>query len=350
MIDGVVVSCSVRPHSHTSWLICFSDSNYLTRRIRRQIHGPDLASVQEKQITIPLAIPWDLENFLTSELPNQYSDLPKHFTAFKSLIPVHDAAAHDPATATLPSLRDTVAESGNLRYWVITNESMWAGQHRALDEISEVIWSFFHWFSENALIDIATGNGTITHSFCWELARSFRRRIVLPEVPVDDVHPAHTPSRRVGLPTLRESLLFRPWVYYTPKRPDREYIEINANENRAHLLFDEDRARYPFPDHLFWKVGDEGEWDGEGVPIWRVVGKSAKAGEGVRKRTLTEDEMKLTPRELVLIQDARIFNCSIGIDDELITDEEDGEGESSMDEDEDEDGDGDEEDSSMGED
>jgi len=64
--------------------------------------------------------------------------------------------------------------------------------------------------------------------------------------------------------------------------------------------------------------------------------------------------MKLTPRELVLIQDARNFNCSIGIDDELITDEEDGEGESSMDEDEDEDGDEDEdedeEDSSMDED
>lgn len=38
------------------------DSNYLTRRIRLQIYGNDLASVQEKQMTIPLAIAAEVEN------------------------------------------------------------------------------------------------------------------------------------------------------------------------------------------------------------------------------------------------------------------------------------------------
>lgn len=284
---------------------CFLDSNYLTRRIRRQVYGPDLASVQEKQITIPLAIPWQLENFLTSELPNQYPDFPGHFTAFKCLIPVHDAATYDPATATLPSLQDTIAESGNLRYWVITNESMWAGQHRALDEISEVIWSFFHWFAEKPLVDIAPSNDKVTHNFCWELARSFRRRIVLPEVPADNICSAHTPSRRMGLPTLRESLLFRPWVYHTPKNPH----SWDDREDRAHPLFDEDKFRYPFPDHLFWEEGDEGEWDEEGVPAWRVVGKSVKAGQGVRGRPWS---LKLTPSELALVKKARDFNLNKG--------------------------------------
>lgn len=94
------------------------------------------------------------------------------------------------------------------------------------------------------------------------------------------------------------------------------------------------------------------------MPIWRVVGKSTKAGEGVRKKTLTEQEMKLTREELTLVSDARNLGCKVDIDDESTTDEDEPEAEeeSLLDEDEDEDEDEgedegeNEEDSSMDED
>ena len=42
------------------------DSNYLTRRIRRDVTGPTLDAVQQKQMTMPFLIPWALETYLVS--------------------------------------------------------------------------------------------------------------------------------------------------------------------------------------------------------------------------------------------------------------------------------------------
>lgn len=108
--------------------------------------GPDFRSVQEKQITIPVIIPWALENFLLSALPQTIDDLPQHFTNFSPLIPVHDPTRYDPNISGVPSLHDTASEKGNLRFWIITNESMWAGQHRMMDEFAELMWPLFYWY------------------------------------------------------------------------------------------------------------------------------------------------------------------------------------------------------------
>ena len=218
--------------------------------------------MQEKQITIPVIVPWALEDYLLSTLPQQYGDIPSHFTDFKPLIPVHDPSKYDPSTAILPSLQDTVSESGNLRYWVITNESMWAQQHRILDETAELMWSLFHWLNQVGE-DVTTRRIRTDHPTCkWHLARSFRRRIVLPEVPD---HSAAAVAMKSGLPSLRETLLFRPWVFSSPITPDRTF---NANEVGGHELFDDSCVLYPFPDDLFWHASDEGTWDEGGVPSW----------------------------------------------------------------------------------
>lgn len=224
----------------------------------------DFRSVQEKQITIPVNVPFGLENYLMTTLPQEYDDLPSLFMDFKPLVPVHDSSKYNPSTASIPSLRDTTAESGNLRYWVITNESMWASQHRVLDEFTELMWALAHWF--NRALSPATNTGVYTLEdnslACWQLARSFRRRIVLPEVPSDRAPPV---AMKSGLPSLRETLLFRPWALISPAKPDREYTE---SSEAAHELFDEDAVLYPFPDSLFWESGDEGSWDEEGFPEW----------------------------------------------------------------------------------
>ena len=234
-----------------------TDRNYSTRRIRRQVCARNLAAVQEKQITIPVIVPWALEDYLLTTLPQQYGDIPLHFTGFRPLIPVHDASRYDASTSVIPSLQDTASESGNLRYWVITNESMWAQQHRVIDEMAELMWSLFHWFNQ---ISGATRFGTDNSECKWYLARSYRRRIVLP-----DVSARSSFTMKTGLPSLRETLLFRPWAFASPVTLDRY---SPGTDYDCHELFNDAWVLYPFPDDLFWQASDEGSWDEEGVPPW----------------------------------------------------------------------------------
>ena len=241
------------------------DRNYSTRRIRRQVHGPDLAAVQDKQITIPVVIPWALENYLLSTVPQEYTDLPPHYATFKPLIPIHDSGNYDPATAVLPSLRDTVAESGNLRYWVISKESMWSHQHHVIDETAELLWSLFNRFNQThpAQAYDPSRIGTDTTACTAYLAQSFRRRIVLPQVP--DTHRT-SGTTKSGLP-LREALLFRAWAMASPLPVNPPVTHGVSNGN--HPLFTEQAVLDPFPDDdLFWRPGDEGTWDEEGAPAW----------------------------------------------------------------------------------
>ena len=236
------------------WLI---DCGYSTRRIRLQVCSRDLAAVQEKQITMPVIVPWALEDYLLSKLPQQYGDLPSHFTNFKPLIPVHDASRDDPATRSLPSLQDTASESGNLRYWVITNESMWAGQHRALDEIAELIGLLFRWVAYNGWgMEIETDRPECK----WHLARSFRNRTVLHEVP-DHV----SINMKFDIPSVREVLLFRQWAFSNPMLLNRQPVDDN---DECHELFNDAWVLYPFPDDLFWQASDEGTWREPGVAPW----------------------------------------------------------------------------------
>lgn len=283
--------------------------DYLTRRIRRQVYGYDLESVFEKQLTIPLIIPWDLENYINTQLPQDFPELVPYMAEDQLLIPVHDPSKYNPATAILPSLQDIASEKGNVRYWVINNTNMWAGQHRALDEIAEVFWSLFHWFNRAVSMfghQITTSTrpwrtfagrrdlnnlGTGIKECLWHIARYYRRRIILPQIPSDDSNsdghgydhrtsssPAH--SIKTAVPTLRESLLFRPWVFHTPKRPEWHPTHPFPYRHATHPLFDDDTILYPFPDELFWKEGDEGEWDEDGAPAWRVVGKQDQKRRG----------------------------------------------------------------------
>ena len=258
----------------------YIDRDYLTRRIRRQVYGPDITSVMEKQITVPMILPSDLENHILNSIPAHYTDLPEHATTAKSIIPVHDASKYDVQRNSRRSLQDTFDESGNLRYWVITNESMWAGQHRALDEIAELLWTFFRWF--NRAVEDRIGphwESTNTEPCVWHLARAFRRRIILPGVPGDQSlenrNSIASDAMKPGL-SMRESILFRSWVFQSPHvyKPTGHSANRDTRVGRddsdgPHRLFNEEGVSYPFPDELFWRQGDEGLWTADGVPPWR---------------------------------------------------------------------------------
>ena len=261
--------------------------NYSTRRVRRVVCGPDLASVQAKQITTPVVVPWLLEDYLLNSLPQQYR-LPSHFVdpnATKVLIPLHDPTQHNPFATSIPSLHDTEDEGGNLRYWVITNQSMWANQHEVMDEFAELMWCIFKWFTSACNLHRHSNHVNLKMlkmdepECIWVLARYLRHRIILPEIPGDPIG------------SLRQGILFKPWVLKRPLLPRNTNASLEDSEQEDEAGEDESPQQavvataststpdYPLPNEYDWNEGDEGEWVGHDVPAWTDVLK--------RKRVIT---------------------------------------------------------------
>ncbi|KAL8777369.1 MAG: hypothetical protein Q9194_002596 [Teloschistes cf. exilis] len=236
--------------------------SYLTRRIRCLVVGQDLKSVQEKQLTRPLVIPADLQMIIQNELRTQKAGLPDDVVS-KYVIPVHDSSKYDPRTATVPSLPDNATESGNLRYWLLTSQTMWAvGHERALHEVAELLMALSDWFARSdGKSDPDTGlfnPGTDNGHCIWHLAQMFRRRLVLPE--------ASEETKRGQTLGSRETRLFRAWVLTPPVEVVRGYDLDVVIANLQKKL----KTSVDVLDHLFWTDGDEGSWDiEEGVPVWQ---------------------------------------------------------------------------------
>lgn len=97
------------------------------------MYGSDIGSVFDKQITLPLLIPHDLEAYLEHQAGDALSQAHPDFIVSQDrlLMPVHEIGH---GTIILPDLHDQATAAGNLRYWVIGNELMWAGIHSTLDE------------------------------------------------------------------------------------------------------------------------------------------------------------------------------------------------------------------------
>ena len=253
--------------------------NYCTRRVRRFVYGPDLASVQAKQITTPVVVPWLLEDYLLNQLPPRYG-LPPYFVdpnATKVLMPLHDPNQYDPHVTGISSLHDTYDESGNLRYWVITNRSMWANQHELMDEFAELMWCIFKWFTSacNLDRDLNSVNQKLLkfdESQCiWTLAHYLRQRIILPELPGDD------------LCLRRQGVLFKPWVLKSPSpqsdtKPSLEKaaLEDEGRQRAEVATASTSTLEYPLPNEYDWNEGDEGEWIGDDVPAWINVTKGKR--------------------------------------------------------------------------
>lgn len=237
--------------------------------------GPDIDSVFEKQITMPVIIPYDLEQFLVQTMSDALDEAGlSDGQSDPFLIPVHEQGK---GTAIIPDLQDTAGPTGNVRVWVIGNESMWAGIDRRIDEVFEILWALFHWHNsataDQYYVRLDQGAALV------HLATSFRQRLP-PRLDastrettahmqeVDKEHPSASlrSAKWKGL-SHREAVLFKRWAFHTPALVNRTY-----NDDDRHSMFDEEEdSLYPFPDDLFWKDGDEGDSGRDGVPQWHDV-------------------------------------------------------------------------------
>ena len=203
---------------------------------------------------------------MVNQIPQIYPDLPVHFTSSGFLIPIHRPPSVDQTPLFLPSIQDQATEAGNPRYWVISNLNMWACQHRVVDEVFEILYSFFHLFRYNGKHSIAFDCST--PQALWRLSLDFRRRMILPEVNST----IYDRSRFSGL-TLREAALFRAWVFADPSRyfATTPATQESRSEPSRDVFLDEEDFVYPIPTELFWTDGEESDWNKDGVPLWRDV-------------------------------------------------------------------------------
>ncbi|KAH0560095.1 hypothetical protein GP486_003388 [Trichoglossum hirsutum] len=282
----------------------------------REVHGPDIESVFEKQITIPIEVPFKLEDYI-STLASPVLEEADIYNGNENerclLIPVHELAR---GTSIIPDLVDSdSATDGNLRYWVIGNDLMWAlgenppSTNGEPDRIFETLWSIFRW------CQLSDGSDDSLYT----LALAFRRRnphvldlgplpavsetggergggasgsspsshadtnTGTPATATETATETETPHMLIE-PTARKTMgvlgeyearLFQQWAFHVPESVYRHYQDVyNGN-------YDEDRFLYPFPDELFWKDGDEGTGEIEWVvPVAAEEGNGADADTG----------------------------------------------------------------------
>ena len=236
------------------------------------MYGPDIDSVFEKQITLPLKIPYDLEQSLVQLVSDAWDAAGlSDGQSDQFLIPVHEQGK---GTAIIPDLRETAGPSGNIRIWVIGNELMWAGTDRRIDEVFEILWTLFHWHNSAAFylgyvpLDRDDALVHLASSFRQRLPPRLDRSTSEANAPIREGDKESTPAylrsaKWEGLAP-REAVLFKRWAFHTPTICNRSY----NNDDRHSMFDDEEDVLYPFPDDLFWKDGDEGDSGCDGVPQW----------------------------------------------------------------------------------
>lgn len=170
----------------------------------RQICGSDLESVLQQPLVVPVLMPR-----VSLDMGDLRIEPRTQSTPPSSAILIHVQSR----------LRDaTVGESRewDLKFWYIDRAAMWEGADRFWDEITELMWSLHKWFKAVSHTNYRYERTLEWQAFCGvlEVARRYRRRFILPKVPLH--HPTSRARLLEGLPTLRESLLFRAWVKRSP--------------------------------------------------------------------------------------------------------------------------------------
>jgi hypothetical protein len=185
------------------------------------------------------------------------------------LIPIHDRGAWraNQINPNLPSLDEQYSEAGNLRFWVITNKSMWSGQHYIIDEVTEILHFLAYRTRESLPVD--------NDDSMWNIASHIRRRAIRPDISTAQLHERVNATEKKlrqttsGLP-MREIMLFRSWVFAVPILDRWRTKYLHEYEHLIDLEFREDDILYPVPEELYWIDNGMGSWKVEATSkgVW----------------------------------------------------------------------------------
>ena len=235
---------------------------------------------------MPFIIPLDLEIYILHDIPQQHNDLPHLCMTYPPIIPVHDTTKYTQYTDMLlqenqydpiPSIADKADEGGNLRYRIITERNMWAGQHPVLDEIAILLRFLCQWFdhatSTRFSVVLPEDFNTDSERAIFNLAWSYKSLQLRAMGKANGELPYSSGRIRTGrLALTREYEIFRQWV----KQPDEKDGNHDGISSQRHPDLcprtEEDENEWSTEGALtsprWWTEGDEGEWDEGGAPPW----------------------------------------------------------------------------------
>lgn len=234
---------------------------------------------------MPFIIPLDLEDYILHGIPQQHNDLPHPSMAYPPIIPIHDPTKYTQYTDLLlqetqhdpiPSIAEKADEGGNLRYRIITQHNMWAGQHPVLDEIAILLRILCQWFDHATSFgyfeSLPEGFHTDSEAAIFHVAWSYKSLQLRAMGEANGELPYSSESMRTGRPALtREYELFRQWV----KQPDEEDGNYDGISSQRHVDScsqtegdESEWSKEGAPNPGWWTEGDEGEWDAAGAPPW----------------------------------------------------------------------------------
>ncbi|MCJ1312571.1 hypothetical protein MMC25_006245 [Agyrium rufum] len=246
---------------------------YLSRKIlcvlwSDRYDGNDIRNVTKKDITLPLTIPADLENYIEHEIPSRFPELSQSFPGYPHLMKVHDPSTQSDYTGPLPSLAESPNETGNLRYWLKNTSSMWAGQHHALEYIEHIYTVLSQIFSMRSLgSSAADASGS---DFKLLVAKHLGRFVD----PPSDIGQDRNGATATSASTSSDLLRFQAWALADPKISNRFRDLFPWKECLRNTKIEEKNYIYPVPDELFWPEDDANlhsrQADGDVQP-WRDV-------------------------------------------------------------------------------
>jgi hypothetical protein len=241
---------NVYPLPSTGW------NGYFTRRFRRIITAPTLDALWTKQITLPIWVPQELDDYVTTLTAARFGDGDEH----RILIPAFNSSYR----GRIPPLPDT--SEWKLRIWVIGNTTMWArSQSREVDELFEILWTLYHlaWSS-------ADSPGLLPFEL-WDLRTLlalFLERRPVPDLPPPGEGEGGEGERKRWLDEV-EKKRWNEWLADRPLKVCRIYTQ------GFHGLYVE-KFGMETPEDWYWDEETDGANDGG---RWRSVEEGKAAGE-----------------------------------------------------------------------
>jgi hypothetical protein len=252
--DTVGAALGITPPG-TGW------NGYFTRRFRRVITAPTLDVLWTKQLTLPLWVPQELDDYVVALTAATYGDGDE----YRILIPAYDTRYR----GHIPPLPDQASNGAwKLRIWVIGNTTMWArSQSREVDELFEILWTLYH-LAWSSCEGEAHKLLPLDHEELRLLLAMFLERRSVPDLP-----PRDSEGGEGGRQKWLDEVEKKRWNEWLADRP----LEVYRNYTEGHHGLYVEKFGMEAPEDWYWDEETDGANDGG---RWRSVKEGKAAGEG----------------------------------------------------------------------
>lgn len=178
--------------------------------MRCYILGQTLTEVLDHELCLPVIMPRDLEVKLSTLAPTAL--------AFRKLVPMrHAQTMRDAGHRTLEGEILSPNEARIMCWWVVDASNAWTGAQATVDELSDLILSFHHWFRDTGRVTPPHPQLETSDSFDQNSNFLYGKQILFRSFMRHGARRRETDEGDIarmlkGLPSLVEAMRFEEWV------------------------------------------------------------------------------------------------------------------------------------------